>query len=422
MNIAVNLYSIAVCLILLMYLLMNDYKAEKSNRFFISMCLFNIAMILGDTTNWLFEEFGQPWYPFALKAGQVVYYASSSPLLFSFAGYLLDYHPVPIRHRKLFWRLAAVMCGIQLFFSVLSYWNGMYFFTDANNIYHRGSLFWLSQLIPGLILLADMVLIFICRKHISIRDIFFLSSYILFIFIAQTIQIFNYGIALTNVGVTISLLLIFTNIQSRRELRMEQQERELTRSKVAVMLSQIQPHFLYNSLVVIRHLCKIDPKAAEETVVEFSDYLRGNLDSLSLNEPIPFERELRHVQTYLKIEKKRFGDKLMINYDIKAMDFLIPALTLQPIVENAVRYGITKKEHGGTIEIKTEETEDSILITVTDDGAGFVINENPKDDERSHIGIDNARSRLAMMCNGTLDIQSKSGVGTIVVITIPNLR
>jgi len=196
-------------------------------------------------------------------------------------------------------------------------------------------------------------------------------------------------------------------------------ERELAQKQISIMISQIQPHFLYNSLVVIRHLCRIDPKAAEETVLEFSEYLRGNLDSLSLSEPVPFEKELRHIETYLKIEKKRFGEKLNVVYDIKTKSFLIPALTLQPIVENAVRYGVTKKDCGGTVEIKTDETGNSIVITVTDDGAGFDVNQRINDDGRIHVGIENTRSRIAAMCGGTLEIKSVVGLGTTVVITIP---
>ncbi len=158
---------------------------------------------------------------------------------------------------------------------------------------------------------------------------------------------------------------------------------------------------------------------AEETVLEFSEYLRGNLDSLLLSVPIPFEKELRHVETYLKIEKKRFGEKLNVVYDIKAKDFFIPAITLQPIVENAVRYGITKKELGGTVEVKSEETENSIVVIITDDGVGFDVNRQSKNDGRSHIGIENTRSRLAAMCGGTLEIKSVPGKGTTATISIP---
>ena len=211
-------------------------------------------------------------------------------------------------------------------------------------------------------------------------------------------------------------------LRYRREKQLKEKEKN---ARIAVMLSQIQPHFLYNSLAVIKHLCIKDPQAAQETVVEFSEYLRGNIDSLIYNEPIPFEKELRHVEVYLKIEKKRFEDKINIVYDIQTQDFVIPTLTLQPIVENAVRHGITKTESGGTVTLRTEEAEKGYIITVTDNGTGFDSSELMPgskariDTESIRVGIDSVRTRLAAMCNGTLDISSAPDAGTTVVITIP---
>ena len=200
-------------------------------------------------------------------------------------------------------------------------------------------------------------------------------------------------------------------------------EMELTENKISIMLSQIKPHFLYNSLTAIRELCRSNPEMAEQTVIEFSDYLRGNLDSLTTNELIPFEQELKHVQTYLAIEKKRFEDKFNITYNIKTMGFYLPALTLQPIVENAVCHGIINNKFGGTVTITTEKSEDSIIITVTDDGAGFdyknIYNENEQKEGRKKIGIKNVLSRLNLMCNGSLEIQSTPGEGTTAVIRLP---
>ena len=97
-------------------------------------------------------------------------------------------------------------------------------------------------------------------------------------------------------------------------------ENELLQNQISVMLSQIRPHFLYNSLVTIQELCLIDPEMASEAVREFSNYLRVNMDSLSIKHPVPFENELRHLETYLFLEKKRFGDKLNIVYDIFTRD------------------------------------------------------------------------------------------------------
>ena len=195
-------------------------------------------------------------------------------------------------------------------------------------------------------------------------------------------------------------------------------ENELLQNRISIMLSQIQPHFIYNSLSAIKGLCLIDPELASKTIDEFSDYLRVNLDSLSINKPVAFERELSHVKTYLSLEKKRFGDKINIVYDIKVCDFLIPALTLQPIVENAVRHGITKREEGGTLTILTSITKSEVIVTVIDDGVGFE-SDKLEESDRIYVGIKNVRKRLFAMCDGTLKIDSKPGTGTTAVISIP---
>ena len=207
------------------------------------------------------------------------------------------------------------------------------------------------------------------------------------------------------------------NTKRKNEKQIDDLENELMQNQISIMLSQIQPHFLYNSLTAIRELCLIDPEKAYETIDEFSTYLRGNLDSLTIKKPVPFEKELSHVKTYLSLEKKRFGNNLTIIYEINAFYFTIPALTLQPIVENAVRHGVTKREDGGTVTITTEETETEAIITVKDDGIGFDMNN--KKDARQRIGIENVRSRLATMCDGSLAITSEPDTGTTVVITIP---
>ncbi len=193
---------------------------------------------------------------------------------------------------------------------------------------------------------------------------------------------------------------------------------EAERMRAAVMLSQIQPHFLYNTLTGIKKLCDTEPKKASKAIEHFSFYLRSNLDSLSNEQLITFDKELAHVRDYLYLEKMRFEEILSIEWDIGFSDFMIPPLTLQPIVENAVRHGITLKENGGTLRIKSEKNEEAVIVTVTDNGGGFdegrVI-----DDGRSHIGLENVQSRLRDQCGGELHIKTVKDLGTEVKITLP---
>ena len=188
--------------------------------------------------------------------------------------------------------------------------------------------------------------------------------------------------------------------------------------KIALTLSQIGPHFIFNTLSTIRHLCIRNPQLAAETVDEFTTYLRGNIDSLTNDRMIYFEKELKHVQSYLAIEKKRFGERVNVVYDIKETDFMLPALSMQIVVENAVKHGICKKAGGGTVMIRTERHDNNIYITIEDSGVGFDP-ENLSDNGRTHAGIANVRSRLENMCHGRLEIESMIGSGTRVRIILP---
>ena len=153
-------------------------------------------------------------------------------------------------------------------------------------------------------------------------------------------------------------------------------------------------------------------------VNSFSEYLRNNLSSLEEPGLIAFDTELAHIKTYLDIEKVRFEDTLEIEYDIKCVDFSLPVLTVQPIVENAVKHGTSKKRGGGKVVISTEETADGYVIKVSDTGCGFDPTQ-PKDDGKRHVGIENVKQRLLNMCDGSLKIESDIGVGTLATIMIP---
>lgn len=197
------------------------------------------------------------------------------------------------------------------------------------------------------------------------------------------------------------------------------QKSELAESRMSIMLSQIRPHFLYNSIGAIRELCRVDPERAREALGDFAHYLRGNMDTLAIKEMIPFKKELDHIEAYLKLEKMRFGDKLSVVYNIEEEDFLIPPLTVQPLVENAVKHGICNLESDdGILVLSTHREDDCIVICIADNGVGFDSEELSKDDGRSHIGIDNVRDRLSLMANGKLTIESAPGKGTNVKIIV----
>ena len=201
----------------------------------------------------------------------------------------------------------------------------------------------------------------------------------------------------------------------------EEKEIKLKEQRMSLMLSQIQPHFLYNTLNTITALCRINPKLAEETTIKFSKYLRENMHSMGKNDTQLFSKELEHTNIYLDIEKLRFGDRVKVEYDIKTDDFNMPTLTLQPIVENAVKHGICNKVEGGTIKISTEKKGKDHIITISDNGIGFEMGK-ALNDGRTHVGIQNVKERLKTIVDAELEITSFIGIGTVVKIIIPGKK
>lgn len=208
-----------------------------------------------------------------------------------------------------------------------------------------------------------------------------------------------------------------------RELEAEKQslKLELQESRISIMLSQMRPHFIFNTLNTIYHLCEIDPEIARSTINSFSAYLRNNIDNLDRSEMIHFEKELSFVKAYLDIEKVRFDDELQIVFDTPITNFKLPVLTIQPIVENAVKHGTSKKEGVSELRISTRESDTCYEIEIQDTGVGFDI-QHPSNDEHKHIGIVSVRQRLKHLCNGSLIIKSEIGKGTTAIIQIPKKK
>ena len=236
----------------------------------------------------------------------------------------------------------------------------------------------------------------------------------------SSIHFFTYGLGVT-MGAQLVRSLFDLRKQRLEAIRYQQVQKELYEAKVQVMVSQIRPHFMYNALSSIAMLCKIKPETAYEATINFSDYLRGNMDSLKQTAPVPFRKELEHLEKYLYIEKLRFGKKLNIEYDIQADSFEIPLLSVQPLVENAVKHGVGMKEDGGTVTISTRETDENYEVIVSDDGVGFDTSE-VKNDGRSHVGMENTKRRLKDMCNADVVITSVIGEGTTARIIIPKTK
>lgn len=416
-NVSLEIWGSIFSSVIALCLLMSHNTQSRRDRLFLLLLLVSTVILASDAAAWLFK--GQPgsvsyW---GTRISNFLVFACSYFLLVVFTHYITEYIGERIPVSKLPLHLVHLMFAVGLVLLILSQRYHFFYRIDENNVYYRQNWFWLTQAGGILGMLVNAGILIHYRRYLTRLDMIGLWTYIALPVSAMVLQLFFYGIAFLNLSTLISILIIFLLLQVEQGRRLKEKELELSESRIAVMLSQIQPHFLYNVLTAIKQLCDIDPQQAKEAIVEFSVYLRGNLDSLTSSRCIPFEREMDHVRNYLSLEKKRFGAALQIRFDIQAGGFLIPPLTVQPIVENAVRHGVTKREGGGTVAISAREAREDFIITVSDDGVG--INPNYQQDGNAHVGFENVIKRLESMRSGRIDVESEPGIGTTVTITIP---
>lgn len=203
---------------------------------------------------------------------------------------------------------------------------------------------------------------------------------------------------------------------AEKERQLAEKDRKLTERRISSMMSQIRSHFIFNVLTTISGYCKIDPKKADEALIKFSRYLRKNIWMIEEEGLIDFSVELEHLEDYIALEQIRFADRIQFEKEIETSSFQLPPLTIQPIVENAIKHGLIKPGKSGTIWLHSKMNTDCVEITVTDNGIGFVPEAYEK--EKS-VGIRNVRYRLENMVGGSLAIESTLGKGTKVTIRIP---
>ncbi len=233
----------------------------------------------------------------------------------------------------------------------------------------------------------------------------------------------------------------YHNVEVRDEL-----QGKLHDSQMELMMGQIQPHFIFNTLSSIRTLVKVDPDTAYNMIYDFSNYLRANVDNVTNLDGINFASEVEHIKSYVNIERVRFGDRLNMEYDIQASNFIVPPLSIQPLVENAIKHGVTKKIGGGTVWLRSYEEGNYNVVEVEDNGMGFTperlieITQSMTQERSSYdeyeseaqanltgngsekhksSAMRNIYLRLKEMANAEMEFTSKEGEGTKVRVLFP---
>ena len=293
---------------------------------------------------------------------------------------------------------------------------------SPDNRYDRGPLYPLLQ--------APMLAMLLLNFAATLRRRAYLSRKVFFSFLiaqlpmiaAMIVQMFVEFFMFVAITYILSALAMYSFILSdqieqdrRHQLEIARQQQEIAHQRARVMVLQMRPHFIYNTLMSIYSLCRLNPPKAEQITMDFTNYLRANFNAVASDSAIPFSKELEHTRAYLAVEVAQYDDMLVVEYDTPFTQFRLPPLTLQPIVENAVKHGMDPDGDPLHITIRTRCTDAATEIIVEDNGPGF----DPSDESKPHTTLTNIRQRLEMMCGGSMSITPREGGGTVVKLTIP---
>ncbi len=418
-NLSVGVAELLLCVLSIIQVVTVGKLDRNTRHYFLWFYACMILFVGGNLAGQLLRGKPGPTIHTGIQAANYCEFLFSAVLAFIGARYILALAD-PEKKLKLPRIIPTVLLAVHIGLLDVSQFTGLLYTVDSDNFYHRTELFSLALVGPGLTLVCCLVLLLVLRGRFSKRERMAFCFYLLVPLAAIVAQPFFEGIYVIVQAMVIAVLTMYIFILADQTERYYRQEREAEQLKVNLMMSQIQPHFLYNSLGTIQALCRSDPKLAERAVGDFAQFLRHNMRSIESDQPILFRQELNHAQNYLALQKLRFGDDLNIVYDLECETFSLPTLTLQPLVENAVSHGIRQTETGrGTVTIRTREMEDHYELSVIDDGVGFDPSESTHAGKGSHIALANIRSRLARVIGGSLRIVSAPGMGTTATILIP---
>lgn len=423
LSVGLEIFALIIMAACLYSSLSDNYINTRKNNFIVILIEMIFIMLITDIPAFFMQgiqesNFYQIWLGFfsysACIFGAYVY-----------SLYIYSYVSSDVKVPKILPVFNTFCMGLAIIMWFISCFNGMFYYVDEQGYSHEGVYYLISYLPVVFMLGTQCIFCVINSSSITWRKVARILVYSFIPLVGVGISSL-WGIELQYITISISVLFLYLMIHQDDLIRSVEQEKELTQknaelldSRTKVMISQIQPHFMYNTLNAIYYLIEKDPAMAQKAVNVFSDYLRMNIDTLSISGTVPFEKELKHIETYLWIEKLRFDDELNIVYDIKNMDFDVPALSIQPFVENAIKHGICKKTEGGTLTLKTFKAEGNAVIEIIDDGVGFNPDNIQKDDGRTHVGLNNSIQRLESLLKGRVEINSEIGKGTKIRIVIP---
>lgn len=388
-----------------------------NRRFFTA--LFTVLLLLMGA--FLVDLIVYEFREMALAEQIVVYFQYllvSLPMLM-FTGYLLHFCGEDLRKSMLF-RIVIGLWGIYFILLGIAQCTTFLYYVTPDNEFIRGS--WHPLLTAPLAAIMLFNLAGVIRRRKRLPDKYYVAFliHLLPMTVATLIHTFIYVPLLVVFGLSFSMLSMFGIILCDQIEQYMRQQREIAHQRASIMVLQMRPHFIFNTMMSIYYLCAQDSKKAQQVTLDFTSYLRKNFSAIASENTIPFANELEHTRAYLAVEQVQFEDGLFVEYDTPHTRFRVPPLTLQPIVENAVKHGMDPDSAPLRICIRTRETDAGHEITVEDNGPGFA--QTNTDDSEPHIALANIQQRLEIMCGGKLTVMPREGGGTVVKVILPEMK
>ncbi|MBQ7707071.1 MAG: histidine kinase [Lachnospiraceae bacterium] len=395
--------------------LISPYAHKQQKKFFVVLFIILILYISSDITSQISLILLDSNYTNLSRLSVFCESLFSSILMVLMTLYILDCSKN--QKRNLHMNISVFIWFIYFILLVITqFTKGIYYFTD-DNVYHRG-IYYPVLLLPIVVLsLYNVFILFVYRKAFSKRQLYAFILYLSIPIICMLIQMFSYGLLLTVIGTSIASIIMFIFILYDQIAQYINQRELSTKQQASLLALEMRPHFIYNTLTSVYYLCKQDPEKAQQVILDFNTYLRKNFTAMTSENLILFEDELAHTKAYLAVEKVRFEGMLFVKYDTPITKFRIPPLTLQPLVENAVKHGMDPELEPLQIDILTRETDEGFEIIVEDNGSGFDNTEITYNDD-PHIALNNIKERLSLMCNAKMTIAPNDKGGTTVTIFI----
>lgn len=329
--------------------------------------------------------------------------------------YLLHCCGESIRSSRLMYAVYGLWAVFLVMIVCAAFINGFIYVVEEGQ-YHRGP-FYPLMLMPLVgVLILNLAGTIQRREKLSRKAFLSFLIAILPMTVALIVQLFIDVFPLLDISYVLSTLSMYSFVLSDQIEQDRRQQQEIANQKASIMVLQMRPHFIYNTMTSIYCLCDQDPRLARQVVMDFTTYLRKNFTAIASETLIPFSSELEHTRAYLGVEQALYEDSLFVDYDTPHTWFRVPPLTLQPIVENAVKHGRDPYAGPFHISIRTRKTDSGSEIIVADNGRGF----DPADDGETHIALKNIQQRLEIMCGGRLTIKSGDGGGTVVTVMVPD--